>query len=43
MDVLQRLITTVLTYLNAAGYYKSAEEIQNAINVAQLDLRKDSG
>jgi hypothetical protein len=40
MDVLQRLITTVLTYLNAAGYYKSAEEIQNAINIAQLDLYK---
>ena len=40
MDVLQRLITTVLTYLNAAGYYKSAEEIQNAINVASLDLYK---
>lgn len=40
MDVLQRLITTVLTYLNAAGYYKSAEEIKNAINVAQLDLYK---
>jgi len=40
MDVLQRLITTVLTYLNAAGYYKSAEEIQNAINVTQLDLYK---
>lgn len=40
MTVLERLITTVLTYLNAAGYYKSAEEIQNAINVAQLDLYK---
>ena len=40
MDVLQRLITTVLTYLNASGYYKSAEEIQNAINIAQLDLYK---
>jgi hypothetical protein len=39
-SVLERLITTVLTYLNAAGYYKSAEEIQNAINVAQLDLYK---
>jgi hypothetical protein len=38
--MLERLITTVLTYLNAAGYYKSAEEIQNAINVAQLDLYK---
>jgi hypothetical protein len=40
MSVLERLITTVLTYLNAAGYYKSAEEIQNAINVTQLDLYK---
>jgi len=40
MTVLERLITTVLTYLNASGYYKSAEEIQNAINVAQLDLYK---
>jgi hypothetical protein len=40
MSVLERLVTTVLTYLNAAGYYKSAEEIQNAINVAQLDLYK---
>ena len=40
MDVLKQLITTVLTYLNAAGYYKSAEEIENAINVAQLDLYK---
>jgi hypothetical protein len=40
MDVLESLITTVLTYLNASGYYKSAEEIQNAINVTQLDLYK---
>lgn len=39
-SVLERLINTVLTYLNASGYYKSAEEIQNAINVAQLDLYK---
>jgi hypothetical protein len=38
--MLEQLITTVLTYLNASGYYKSAEEIQNAINVAQLDLYK---
>jgi len=38
--MLERLINTVLTYLNAAGYYKSAEEIQNAINIAQLDLYK---
>ena len=38
--MLEQLITTVLTYLNAAGYYKSAEEIKNAINVAQLDLYK---
>jgi hypothetical protein len=35
-----QLITTVLTYLNASGYYKSAEEIKNAINVTQLDLYK---
>jgi len=40
MEVLERLVTTVLTYLNASGYYKSAEEIKNAINVAQLDLYK---
>jgi hypothetical protein len=40
MTVLERLITTVLTYLNAAGYYKSAEEIENAINTTQLDLYK---
>lgn len=39
-EVLKQLITTVLTYLNAGGYYKSAEEIQNAINIAQLDLYK---
>ena len=39
-EVLKQLITTVLTYLNAGGYYKSAEEIKNAINVAQLDLYK---
>ena len=38
--ITQQLITTVLTYLNAAGYYKSAEEIKNAINIAQLDLYK---
>lgn len=38
--MLEQLITTVLTYLNASGYYKSAEEIKNAINVAQLDLYK---
>ncbi len=38
--MLTELITTIITYLNASGYYKSAEEIQNAINVAQLDLYK---
>jgi hypothetical protein len=38
--MLEQLITTVLTYLNASGYYKSAEEIKNAINIAQLDLYK---
>jgi len=38
--MLEQLITTVITYLNASGYYKTAEEIKNAINVAQLDLYK---
>jgi hypothetical protein len=38
--MLEQLIITILTYLNAGGYYKSAEEIKNAINVAQLDLYK---
>jgi hypothetical protein len=38
--MLEQLITTVLTYLNAGSYYKSAEEIKNAINIAQLDLYK---
>lgn len=38
--MLEQLIKTVLTYLNASGYYKSAEEIQNAINIASLDLYK---
>lgn len=40
MNTIERLITTVLTYLNAGGYYKTAEEIQNAINVTSLDLYK---
>lgn len=30
--MLQQLIITVLNYLNASGYYKSAGEIQSAIN-----------
>jgi hypothetical protein len=38
--MLEQLIITVLTYLNAGGYYKTAEEIKNAINIAQLDLYK---
>lgn len=40
MNTLERLIMSVLTYLNAGGYYKTAEEIQNAINVTSLDLYK---
>lgn len=38
--MLERLIETILTYLNASGYYKSAEEIRNAINITQIDLYK---
>lgn len=40
MTLLQRLITTVLTYLNASGFYKDAGEIKNAVNVTQIDLYK---
>lgn len=40
MNTLERLIISVLSYLNAGGYYKTAEEIQNAINVTSLDLYK---
>jgi hypothetical protein len=38
--MLEQLVTTIITYLNASGYYKTADEIKNAINVAQLDLYK---
>jgi hypothetical protein len=38
--MLEQLISTIFTYLNAGGYYKSALEIQNAINTAQLQLYK---
>jgi hypothetical protein len=38
--MLPKLISTIYTYLNAGGYYKTALEIQNAINTAQLQLYK---
>lgn len=38
--MLPRLISTIFTYLNAGGYYKTATEIQNAINTAQIQLYK---
>jgi uncharacterized protein (UPF0333 family) len=38
--MLPKLISTIFTYLNAGGYYKTALEIQNAINTAQLQLYK---
>jgi hypothetical protein len=39
--MLEQLIQTILTYLNASSYYKSAEEIQNAINNAQILLYEE--
>jgi hypothetical protein len=38
--MLKNLVSTIITYLNAGGYYKDADEIKNAINVAQLELYK---
>lgn len=38
--MLPELVSTIFTYLNAGGYYKSALEIQNAINTAQIQLYK---
>jgi hypothetical protein len=38
--MLDRLVSTVYTYLNAGSYYKDALEIKNAINMASLDLYK---
>lgn len=38
--VLPKLVSTIYTYLNAGGYYKTALEIKNAINVSQLQLYK---
>ena len=38
--MLPRLVSTIYTYLNAGGYYKTALEIQNAINTAQIQLYK---
>lgn len=38
--MVQEVVSIVLTYLNAAGYYKSALEVQNALNTTSLDLYK---
>lgn len=38
--MLPKLISTIFTYLNAGGYYKTALEVKNAINTAQLQLYK---
>jgi hypothetical protein len=38
--MLERLVSTVYTYLNVGAYYKDALEIKNAINMASLDLYK---
>lgn len=38
--LLQRVVYTILTYLNAGSYYKTAEEIKNAFNIASLQLYK---
>lgn len=38
--MLPKLISTIFTYLNAGGYYKTAIEIKNAINTAQIQLYK---
>ena len=38
--MLDTLVSTIYTYLNAGSYYKDALEIQNAINIASLDLYK---
>jgi len=38
--IVQQVVSTVLTYLNAAGYYKSSEEVANALNLTSLDLYK---
>jgi hypothetical protein len=38
--IVQQVVTTVLNYLNAAGYYKSSGEVQDALNLTSLDLYK---
>ena len=38
--MLPKLVSTIYTYLNAGGYYKTALEIKNAINVSQIQLYK---
>jgi hypothetical protein len=38
--IVQQVVTTVLNYLNAAGYYKSSGEVQDSLNLTSLDLYK---
>lgn len=38
--LLERVVYTILTYLNAGSYYKTPEEIKNAFNIASLQLYK---
>jgi len=38
--MLPKLVSTIFTYLNAGGYYKTALEIKNAINTSQIQLYK---
>lgn len=38
--IVQQVVSIVLSYLNGSSYYKSAEEVQNALNTASLDLYK---
>lgn len=38
--IVQQVVSIVLSYLNGSSYYKSAEEVQNALNTASLDIYK---
>lgn len=38
--IVQQVVSIVLTYLNASSFYKSSEEIANALNLTSLDLYK---
>jgi hypothetical protein len=38
--MVEQIVTIVLTYLNAANFYKSSLEVANALNMASLDIYK---